>query len=229
MKGKVVDIACIVLGIAILVILVWGIVRDRQESAKTYNDGIEQVDLDSIYLADSNVEVDFSEVLVGQQQESRKLIVSTHEATVSVELSSSLIQQLNFDFLKKSQKVTYSGTGYFVVDLDNLTRASIIDDKENKKITIKIDHPYLQLIDIDPNKIIVAEVREGLLARGDIKLTVKEYDIIERNIINQMETKFNTAENGQVADRIALQMVKEVYEPIVKAIDPKYSVEVEFR
>lgn len=40
--------------------------------------------------------------------------------------------------------------------------------------------------------------------------------------------KFNTAENGQEADDLALKMVREVYEPVVKAIDGRYSVVVEF-
>lgn len=229
MKEKRVEIACVVLMIAIVGILIWGMVRGEEETSQAYSDGITQVDLDSIYLADSGVEVDFSEVLVGQQQETRKLIISTHEATVSTQLSSSLIKQLDVDFLKKTQTVTYTGEGYFVVDLDSLTSASIVEDTENKIITIKIDHPYLQLIDIDPDKIVVGEVQESLLARGDIKLTVQEYNEIEKNLISQMETKLNTAENGQIADQTALRMVQEVYEPIVKAIDARYSVEVEFR
>ena len=44
-----------------------------------------------------------------------------------------------------------------------------------------------------------------------------------------MEDKFNSAANGQKADEIALKMVKEVYEPIVKAIDSSYEVHIEFR
>ena len=44
-----------------------------------------------------------------------------------------------------------------------------------------------------------------------------------------MEDKFNIASNGQKADDIALKMVKEVYEPIVKAIDSGYSLCVEFK
>lgn len=92
-------------------------------------------------------------------EETRKLIVSTQEATVSTELSDRLIQKIDFDFLKKTQKVSYTGTGYFVVDLDNLTKQNIVWDKENKVITIKIGHAYLQAIEIDPDKIIVDEVK----------------------------------------------------------------------
>lgn len=228
-KNKVLTIICYVLAAAIALTLLWGLVNGKHVFKDTYSDGIEQVDLDTIYLQGSKVEVDFSEVIIGTQEETRKLIVSTQEATVSTELTSELIRQLDFDFLKKTQKVSYTGKGYFVVDLDNLTKENIVQDKQEKTVTIKIDHAYLQAIEIDPEKIIIDEVKEGLLARGDIKLTVKDYNAIEKELRNRMEEKFNTAENGQKADAIALQMVKEVYEPVIRAIDSSYELYVEFQ
>lgn len=228
-KNKVLTITCYVLAAAIALTLLWGLVNGKHVFKDTYSDGIEQVDLDTIYLQGSKVEVDFSEVIIGTQEETRKLIVSTQEATVSTELTSELIRQLDFDFLKKTQKVSYTGKGYFVVDLDNLTKENIVQDKQEKTVTIKIDHAYLQAIEIDPEKIIIDEVKEGLLARGDIKLTVKDYNAIEKELRNRMEEKFNTAENGQKADAIALQMVKEVYEPVIRAIDSSYELYVEFQ
>lgn len=229
MKRKVLNVSCIVLGILIAGVLIWG--RNHKVSVfrEAYDDGIEQIDLNTIYLEDSGVEVNFSEVLLGKQEETRKLIVSTQEATVSTELSDRLIQKLDFDFLTKTQKVSYTGKGYFVVDLDNLTGKDIIEDKENKIITIRIGHAYLQAIEIDPDKIIVDEVKEGLLARGDIELTVKDLNAIERELRSRLEREFNTAENGQEADDLAINMVREVYEPIVRAIDNRYSVAVEFK
>lgn len=228
-KNKVLTIICYVLAAAIALTLLWGLVNGKHVFKDTYSDGIEQVDLDTIYLQGSKVEVDFSEVIIGTQEETRKLIVSTQEATVSTELTSELIRQLDFDFLKKTQKVSYTGKGYFVVDLDNLTKENIVQDKQEKTVTIKIDHAYLQAIEIDPEKIIIDEVKEGLLARGDIKLTVKDYNAIEKELRNRMEEKFNTAENGQKADAIALQMVKEVYEPVIRAINSSYELYVEFQ
>ena len=228
-KNKILNIVCYVLAWAIVVTLLWGLVNGKHVFKDNYDDGIEQIDLDTIYLNGSKVEVDFSEVIIGTQEETRKLIVSTQEATVSTELTSELIRQLDFNFLKKTQKVSYTGNGYFVVDLDNLTKENIIQNKQKKQITIKIDHAYLQVIEINPEKIIIDEVKEGLLARGDIKLTVKDYNAIEKELRNRMEEKFNTAENGQSADKIALQMVKEVYEPVIKAIDSSYELNVEFK
>lgn len=228
MKRNALGIFCGILLVAIIGILIWSRNATTTVFNETYNDGVEQIDINTIYLENSGVEVDFAEVLLSNQEETRKLIVSTQEATVSTELSDKVFQKIDFDFLKKTQKVSYTGTGYFVVDLDNLTKENIVQDKENKVITIKIGHAYLQAIEIDPDKIIVDEVKKGLLAWGDLELTVNDYNVIEKELRSRLESKFNTAENGQEADEIALRMVKEVYEPIVKAIDNQYSVVVEF-
>ena len=193
------------------------------------SDGIQQIDLDTIYLEASGVEVNFSDVILSDHNETRKLIVSTQRGKVTTELTDRLIKQLDFDFLKKTQSVSYTGTGYFVVDLDNLTAANIIEDKDKKTVTIRIGHAYLQAIEIDPNDIIIDEVKEGLLARGDIELTVADYNAIENDLRARLEAKFDTVANGQRADDLAIRMVKEVYEPIVKAIDRRYDVIVEFK
>lgn len=227
-KGILLGVSAILL-VASLVVLIWGVCNKRVLFRESYSDGVEQVDLDTIYLGDSDVTVDFSEVLLGKQYETRQLIVSTQQATVSMELSESLINKLDFDFLKKSQKISYTGQGYFVVDLHELTKECILEDKEKKIITIKIPHAYLKDIVIDPNKIIVFAVKESLFARGNIELSMGDYKEIEKELVRRMKEKFNTTEQGQIADATALRMVKEVYEPVVKAVDKEYSVVVEFK
>lgn len=217
--------------LAVLVggVCLWGYAQGENPLHMRVDDGIEQIDLDTIYLKGSGVEVDFSKVILSDHKETRKLIVSTQKGTVTTELTDRLIKQLDFDFLKKTQSVSYTGTGYFVVDLDKLTGANIVQDRDKKTVSIQIGHAYLQAIDIDPNNIIIDEVKEGLLARGDIELTVQDYNIIEKDLRTRLEAQFDTVANGQAADDLALKMVKEVYEPIVKAIDRRYDVIVVFQ
>ena len=228
-KTRLYSILCAILLVAIAVVLIWSRSVKSDEKELTYEDGIEQLDLDSIYLKDSGVQIDFSEVIIGSENESRKLIVYEQEATVSTQLTDSLIKKLDLDWLKKTQKVSYTGKGYFVVDLDKLTQNDVVEDKSKKQITVKIEHAYLEAIKINPEDIIIDEVKESFLAKGDIKLSVEDYNIIERELKTKLEEKFNSAINGQKADDIALKMVKEVYEPIVKAIDSGYSLRVEFK
>lgn len=228
-KRKALNIIAGVLAVLLLAVLVWGFVHGADPVHMDVSDGIEQVDLDTIYLKGSGVEVNFSDVILSRQNETRKLIVSTQSGTVTTKLTDRLINQLDFDFLKKTQNVSYTGTGYFVVDLDDLTAANVIEDRDKKTVTLQIGHAYLQAIEIDPNNIILDDVKEGLLARGDIKLTVADYKTIEQDLRARLKEKFDTAANGQAADDLALRMVREVYEPIVKAIDRRYSVIVRFK
>ncbi len=195
----------------------------------SYDDGLTQIDPDTIYLADSNVTVSFSDVILSKQNETRKLIVSTQEATISAQLENNLIESLNLDILKKNQTVTYTGKGYFAVDLSAISEDDILTDDHAKTVTIQIGHAYLENIVIDPNQIVIGETKESLLNRGDIKMTLENLNDLEKEIRSRLEESFNTAENGQVADDNALQMVKEVYESVVKAVDDHYTLQVCFR
>jgi len=221
--------AVIVLAVLTAGVFIWGSVRGIQPVHMDASDGIDRIDLDTIYLKSSGVEVNFSDVILSRQNETRKLIVSTQTGTVTTKLTDRLIQQLDFDFLKKTQNVSYTGTGYFVVDLDKLSADNVVTDSEKKTVTIQIDHAYLQAIEIDPNKIIIGETKQGLLAWGEIELTMKDYKAIEQDLRSRLEKKFDTAANGQTADDLALKMVKEVYEPVVQAVDRRYSVVVQFQ
>ena len=231
MKNKqlVLNITAGALFAVVVAVVIWGIIHWASPLHTQVSDGIERVDLDTIYLQSSGVEVDFSDVILSSHNETRKLIVSTQSGTVSTQMTDRLIEKLDFDFLKKTQNVSYTGTGYFVVDLDNLTASNVIQDSGKKTVTIRIGHAYLEAIEIDPDDIIIDDVQESLLARGDIKLTVADFNTIERDLRARLEEKFDTAANGQAADEIAVKMVKEVYEPVVKAIDRRYSVVVEFQ
>ena len=228
-RQKLLNIVVGVLALLLLIVLAWGFSHRSDSLHIQINDGIEQTDWNTIDLKESGVEANFSDLILSRQNERRKLIVSTQTGTATTKLTDRLIEQLDFDFLKKTQNVSYTGTGYFVVDLDQLTATNIIEDKTNKTITLRIGHVYLQSIEIDPDDIIIDEVEESLLAHGDIKLTVADYRTIEQELRSRLENSFNTDSSRRAADQTALRMVKDIYEPIVKAIDSRYSVIVEFK
>ena len=125
-KQKALNILCLVLAVLIVCALVWGALLKGSREKAAFDDGLERIDPNTIYLTGSGVEVRFSEVLLSPQHEERKLIVSTQSGIVSTQLTDNLIRQLNFDILKKTQTVTYTGQGYFAVDLDKLTADRIV-------------------------------------------------------------------------------------------------------
>ena len=52
---------------------------------------------------------------------------------------------------------------------------------------------------------------------------------IEQDLRSQLEKKFDTAANGQAANKLAIKMAQETYEPVVKAVDRRYRVIVQFQ
>lgn len=223
------NIACILIVILCIVVLF----NNKTKLSGTFGkfgdkDKVEQVDLNKLTLSKGKVTVDFSEVLLSKQEERRKLIISEQMAEVTYTLNHKLIKELNLEFLEKTQDVKYVGKASFVVDLDNLTKDRIIDDKENKTLTIIINHAHLDTIEIDPKKIKIGDVKESFFDRGDIKISVADYKAIETNLIRLMKEKINSPANAQEADVKAREAVAKIYEPIVKAIDEEYTVLVEF-
>lgn len=93
-----------ILAALVLDVIIWGYVSSADPVHTQVSDGIEQIDLDTIYLKSSGVEVNFSDVILSCQNETRKLIVSTQTGTVKTELTDRLIKQLDFNFMKKTGK-----------------------------------------------------------------------------------------------------------------------------
>ena len=83
MRKRILNISCIVVIVLIIGIIIWYNNQTLLTFEESYEDGIEQIDLNTIHLNESGVEVNFSEVILSKQEETRKLIVSTQEAMVS--------------------------------------------------------------------------------------------------------------------------------------------------
>ena len=231
-KKGIYNLLILLLLIGIAVSLVYGLFIKKGSAANTENtieDNLELSDSDVLQLEDSKVRVSFSEVVLSPQNETRELIVSSQEATVSTNLEDRVIQQLDISALKRSQTVTYTGTGYFIVNLNTLTEKDIRVDDKNKTVTIQIEHAKLKDIVIDPDKVEIGSVKKGLLALGKLEITVNDYNEIEQELKDRMEATFNTGDNLQEADDNALKMVKEIYEPVIHAVDSSYELVIAFQ
>jgi len=227
--NKIIVLRCIsgalIVASLIIVIAFW---KNGQTGPAKYDDGIERIDPNTIALKDSGVRVSFSDVILTQPQETRKLVVFEQTGTVSYKIEDRMFDFLDWEPSKKYQSVQYEGKGSFVVNLDKLGRSNIMDDQDNKVLTIKIPHPKLDTIEIDPNKVKIDTQKNGFLALGDIKLTLQDYNKIESELTKRLKEKFDNSANGQKADDLALKAVTETFEPIVKAVDGEYTLKVEF-
>ena len=219
-------VSAILLVSTLAIIIVFNV--KKNSSTTKFDDGIEMIDPNTIKLGGSGVRVSFSDVILSKPNETRKLVAYEVTGDVSYTIEDRMLDSLDWDPTKKYQTVTYKGKGSFVVDLDKLNKSNIIDDEENKVLTIRIKHPYLDTIEIDPDKVEIGSQKSGFFTIGSIKLTVQDYNTIERELSKRLRESFNEASNGQKADDMALKAVYDIYEPVVKAVDSRYDLKVEF-
>ena len=221
---------CIVLFIIVVVLFFTGKgIKPSQYKDKDSSSTI--TDPNTILLDNGRVKVSFSDVILSKPEETRKIVVFEVDGTITEKLEDNWAQKfgVDADIFKKIQNVSYTCKGSFVVDLDNMTSEDIIDDEENKQLIIRIEHPHLDTLEIDPYKIKVGEQKKGLLTIGDLKLTVANYVSLQKIIKDKYKDKFDSVANGQKADDIAIKKVCEIYEPVVKAVASDYSVKIEFK
>ena len=228
MKKRVIYIISGALLLATLLIIIIG-GKSIEKPSDSYDDGVKQLDANTIVLESGKVRVDFSKILLSNQEEMRKLIVVTQEATASYKLSKNLIKNTTLSITQKEEEVHYTAEGYFTVDLSKVTAQDIIDDEESKTLTIVVEEPELEAITIDPEKIYSDNKKNGLFAWGNLEITIEDYRNIEINLQSRLEKAFNTSSNLEMAKKNGLSMVAAVYEPIVKAIDDEYSVVVKYK
>jgi len=217
----------IALLLASLLIIIISVTR-KSENISAYDDGVEMVDPNTIILSNSGVRVSFSDVILSKPSETRKLVVFEQEGTVSYKIEDRMFDFLDWEPSKKYQTVQYTGKGSFVIELDQLGKSNIVEDAQNHTVTIKIPHPVLDTIEIDPNEVEIGDKQSGFLAIGDIKLTLSDYNKIEKELRKRLKEKFDVYSNGQQADDLALKAVYEIYNPVVKAVDSDYELKVEF-
>lgn len=181
---------------------------------------------EDVYRLGGHDLAEFSQPILEEFGQESKLVVSEVDAEVSVELKQTGL--FDIGVLNKSQDVTYRGTCRFYVDLSALGQRSIRLDDQNAVITIEIPHTKLEEIEIDPDRFTFGETEKGLLAFGDLRFTAREYNDLEVACKQKIRSAVSVEENYQKADEMAVAEMKKIYEPIVKAVDSTYRVEIEF-
>lgn len=181
---------------------------------------------DETYHINGRSLAEFSDVIVEKFNEESRLMVSSVDASVSMELKQN--SGLDIGILTKKQNVTYKATGKFYVDLSMMGEHSIKLDEDSRTITIEIPHAKMDPIEIDPTKFTVDRVENGLLAFGDLKFTPAEFNSLETTCKSKLENELNTAANRQAADERAVEEMMKIYEPVVKTVDDAYSVDIVF-
>ena len=159
------------------------------------------------------VKVKFDDILLGEAQREKKLIVMTQEASVSHTVEKKGLWEL--PFFSQTKAMIFYGTGEYTVDFSGITKDSFDVDDQKKIITIHIPEPELSVYYI-PEKTEFFNSSNGLLRFGEMELTPEMMTEIETIAKSKLQNKME-ADNSmmETAEKFAKLSVKELYEPIM--------------
>lgn len=170
---------------------------------------------------------DFQDAILGDTSKLKKLEVFKQEVSDIVTITDTGL--LNLKITTKTQMITYNGDVVYTVDLSNLKTADIALDEENKLVTIFIPHAKQEQINIPEDRMEFADPEKGLLAFGDIKITMEDTSRVQAEARIKMQEKLDKDKVIDMADRFAKLSVWEMYSPVIKGVAKNYSLIVEFK
>lgn len=97
-------------------------------------------------------------------------------------------------------------------------------DIDTKTVTIYIPRPEVYDLIVDPNDFILDETSKGLLAFGDIKMTLEEAFYIESQAVSVLKGAAEADELTEKAEDTAEKKLEELFQPVARAVDPDYRI-----
>lgn len=170
--------------------------------------------------------IDFKDAILGEAGEHQELIVMEQPIKYATTLTREGPWQ--WEVFRKTQTITYSGTGVYTVDLSGLKEENISVDEEDKTVKITVPHAILQYVNPNYEEIEFSDTEKGLLAFTEIKLTTEELNELYKTVEQEMTELLNEEEILNQADEIARVKVWDIFQPLVTSVSPKHKLEVAF-
>ena len=169
---------------------------------------------------------DFEDAILGDSERTKKLEV--YKQAVSDVSSITDTGLLNWGIFTKNQLITFNGTAVYTVDLSQLKKSDIVVNEDDKTITLKIPHAVQEEINIPEDQIQFGDTTKGLLAFGEIKMTMEQAAQVQSEARKKMQQRLDEDHIQELADRFAKLSVWELYTPIIKGVAKEWSLDVVF-
>ena len=170
--------------------------------------------------------VDFADVIVGSSARQALLIVDEQELSAPTVVTQAGLFKLGI--FSKNQSVIYNGTAQYTVDVSRITSDRIEVDAASHTITITVPYPELHAVIFDPANTVVGDTEKGLLAFGDIKMTVEESKTVEAEAVARLTEKANDEKCLAKAVDYGRYVLRDFYETAIEAITKSYKVKIIF-
>ena len=124
---------------------------------------------------DNNIKIDYQEMIVSELQQEEQIIIASNKMELPVK------QTEKHWYGSKSQEITFSAIGRYVIDLKTINEDNVVVNENNKSITIYIGKP-IKMVELLENETKFGEVDNGLFTWGDIEYTLEDVESMKHQV-----------------------------------------------
>jgi hypothetical protein len=198
-----------------------GVVQSKNHDVTLENKGI------------TLVVADFSKPILGKAIKRSSLIVLDQPVSTKSTVNDMKFENMgilkNINIFDKSQDIEYNGTGEYTVELNQLTSDNVTLDKKEKKVILKVPHPVLSNVIVDPEKTRVMDInRNTIFAIGEVKQNPDSYKSLEEEAKEKMKIALDTDDIKKKADDNAKNAILKLLQPTIISVSPEYKLDIQF-
>lgn len=165
---------------------------------------------------DNEIKIDYQEMIVSELQREEQIIIASNKIQLPVK------QTEKHWYGSKSQEITFSAIGRYVIDLNTINEDNVVVNESSKSITIYIGKP-IKMVELLEDETQFSEVEKGLFTWGNIEYTLEEVESMKYQVKCDMLVKMDDL--MEQAEKVASNSIKKI---IVDLTKNSYDVKIVF-
>ena len=156
---------------------------------------------------DNDIKIDYQEMIVSELQQEEQIIIASNKIELPVK------QTEKHWYGSKSQEITFSAIGRYVIDLKTINEDNVVVNENSKSITIYIGKPT-KMVELLENETKFGEVEKGILVFGNIEYTLEEVEAMKHQVKCDMLVKMDDL--MEQAETAASNSIKRIITTVTK-------------
>ena len=146
-----------------------------------------------VQVRNNEIKMDYQEMVISELQQEEQIIIASNKIELPVK------QTEKHWYGSKSQEITFSAIGRYVIDLKTINEDNVVVNENNKSITIYIGKP-IKMVELLENETKFGKLDNGLFAFGDIEYTLEDVENMKHqvkcDILVEMDSLMEQAEKA---------------------------------
>ena len=156
---------------------------------------------------DNDIKIDYQEMIVSELQQEEQIIIASNKIELPVK------QTEKHWYGSKSQEITFSAIGRYVIDLKTINEDNVVVNENSKSITIYLGKPT-KMVELLENETKFGEVDNGLFTWGDIEYTLEDVENMKHQVKCDMLVEMDSL--MEQAEKAASNSIKRIITTVTK-------------